>query len=560
MINYTIINLGLVKWDLSLEEIIEIDAVKLPFDDKSCTFGEIKEKFATLVKPQYYDPQKTYDAVSFKLDGFSADDLKNAPSNTVALKRLREFIGDSKIITWDVDQSAFLFDCAQKHKVSFPNGIGDIEAMAQALFGDVKRRFSLFALARYFDLDFEIRRDAEILARVFMKLYDKQCGRDPKQQSAKDICFTPLYREILRDNESVDSTLFVFAESEIRVLQNANLGEAFMMLKDMIGELRKRSIAYRLNGAINMSYLAYCAGITDVKPNYTDDYISRLANPYRNSSLQAPSLCVGVDVESANEKIAVELMREYGRHYDTDRTLFAVQTAEETKTPETYEIAKQSNCSVLDVTVYPSEELTRFTSLQKSVVQPRKISDKDVFDYVQKAPIRTFDNAEKYLKVLQAIKPKNTNHITLAMAICESGRDDVLEGIIRFREDDRSLRPDGIAAVLYQSCGVFVYQEQAMRILCELSGCSQYFADNIRRAMTKRKIDEIEKYKQAFLFGGEDVYGMHFNGCAVNDKMVVGRNFWSEICEVMPKLFLKAHAYARAEFFIECAKLQMQNE
>lgn len=555
---FTVIDLVMTDSGKS-SKIVKIDALKLDVDKidlSNINTADMGERFTSYIKPS---GKSAKDLKFGRGLNITSEALENAPSIAVVLKQLREQVGDSQIVMFGPDNYGRLLEYGEKCGITFPNIMTDILFIAQGLFGDIKRQFTPRMLAEYFRLSFDLC-DVELLAKIYLKLLEKSNERMPREVTEYEICFTPLYREILRNNESLDSNLYVLAASEIRVLQNADLGEAFIMLKDMIGELRKRGIAYRLNGAINMSYLAYCAGITDVKPNYTDDYISRLVNPYRNNGLQAPSLCVAVDVEPANVQTAIELMREYSYHYATDRTLFAVQTADETEMPKEYELAKQCNGSVLEVTVYSSEELARYTTLQKSTTETRELKAKDVYGYVQQTPIKVFDNAEKYLKVLQAIKPKNAEQITLAMAICENGREDVLEDIARFREDERSLRPDDIAAALFQSCGVFMYQEQAMRILCELSGCSQYYADNIRRAMAKRKTDEVEKYKQVFLFGGEDVDGIQFGGCVANDRMVAGRNYWAEIYDVLPRLYLKAHAKARAHFFIECAKLQMQSE
>lgn len=550
--------------DRTSDEIIKIDAVNVSFDETTYEFG-INEKFSTLVKPKYSDPQKLYDFFSYRLDGFSVDDLKNALGNAATLKRLCAFIGNSEVIMSDVDESAYLFACGNKYRIPFPSAMDNIVHIAQDVFGDCKGCFELMNLARYFDLnfktsDFETRR-VEIMAQVFVKLNEKLLGRDPKQQTSKDVYFTPLYKNILLRNESKYRADCFYAEQEIRILQQAKLGEAFMMLVDMLTELSRNNIRYKLNGAINMSKLAYCAEITDTNVGFPDYYSARFVNPYRSGSIKIPNLSVSIDLSPDDVSAAEKIMRDYANAYATDRTLCAISHADSMAIPNEYALAEKCGLSILDISINPSEELVRFATLKNSTTNRRDINDKKVFEYIQNNTINIFDNAETYLHTLREIKLRNNiEYVILALAVCDSGRMDALKEIAQYQKEDHPFCSYGIDGTLYYSCGVLMYQEQAIRILCELSGCSQFYADTIRKAMAKRDRKALENYKQAFLFGGEDVNGIHFCGCAGNDKIEIGKVWWTWLYETMPKLFLKAHARARAKFFLECAKLQMQSE
>ncbi|MFR1992860.1 MAG: hypothetical protein ACLS26_05075 [Eubacterium sp.] len=57
-----------------------------------------------------------------------------------------------------------------------------------------------------------------------------------------------------------------------------------------------------------------------------------------------------------------------------------------------------------------------------------------------------------------------------------------------------------------------VYQEQVMQIFRELAGYSYGRADIVRRAMSKKKIDVMEKERTAFVSGCEKK--RHFKFCS----------------------------------------------
>ncbi|MEI8010947.1 MAG: DNA polymerase III subunit alpha [Candidatus Omnitrophota bacterium] len=55
--------------------------------------------------------------------------------------------------------------------------------------------------------------------------------------------------------------------------------------------------------------------------------------------------------------------------------------------------------------------------------------------------------------------------------------------------------------VLKNSYGVAIYQEQVMQMACELAGFSMADADNLRRAMSKKKASEMDKMRAFFVEG-----------------------------------------------------------
>jgi DNA polymerase-3 subunit alpha len=90
--------------------------------------------------------------------------------------------------------------------------------------------------------------------------------------------------------------------------------------------------------------------------------------------------------------------------------------------------------------------------------------------------------------------------------------------------------------ILAETYGCIVYQEQVMRISNVLADFSMAEADNLRKAMGKKKPEIMAKFSQSFLEGAER------NGCAWN----VAQEIWDNIVKFGGYGFNKSHSAAYA--------------
>ena len=72
-----------------------------------------------------------------------------------------------------------------------------------------------------------------------------------------------------------------------------------------------------------------------------------------------------------------------------------------------------------------------------------------------------------------------------------------------------------LAHILDVTNGCIVYQEQVMQICRELAGFSLGQADLVRRAMSKKKHDVMERERQNFVYGSKEP-GSECVGCVAN--------------------------------------------
>lgn len=93
-------------------------------------------------------------------------------------------------------------------------------------------------------------------------------------------------------------------------------------------------------------------------------------------------------------------------------------------------------------------------------------------------------------------------------AMTESGRT-ITDQYIYNREHPKSItvpHPD-LEQIYKDSWGVMIYQEQVMAVCQKIAGYSLGGADEFRRVIGKKKVDEVEQLRQEFIYGSDNVPG-----------------------------------------------------
>lgn len=104
--------------------------------------------------------------------------------------------------------------------------------------------------------------------------------------------------------------------------------------------------------------------------------------------------------------------------------------------------------------------------------------------------------------------------------------------------------------------GCIVYQEQVMQICRELAGFSYGQADLVRRAMSKKKHDVMEKERQHFVHGNTEP-GHECTGCVANGiSETVANAIFDDMSSFASYAFNKAHAAAYAVVAYQTAYLK----
>ena len=148
--------------------------------------------------------------------------------------------------------------------------------------------------------------------------------------------------------------------------------------------------------------------------------------------------------------------------------------------------------------------------------------------------------------VCTGLKPKSIEDITAVIALYRPGP---MDSIPRFIEcsahpEKISYKHELLRPILGVTYGCIVYQEQVIEIFRSLAGFSLGQADNIRRAMSKKKHDVIDAERAAFVHGdpARGISGAVKHGV----PEAVANSIYDEILDFASYAFNKAHAVSYA--------------
>ena len=137
-------------------------------------------------------------------------------------------------------------------------------------------------------------------------------------------------------------------------------------------------------------------------------------------------------------------------------------------------------------------------------------------------------------RMLMNLKPTRLEDLIAATSLYRPGPANQIDTFVENSHNPEKVKylTDKLKPILENTYGCMVYQEQVMQIFRELAGYSYGRADIVRRAMSKKKLDVMEKERTAFIFGCEE------NGI---DKTVANTIF-DQMSEFAKYAFNKSHA------------------
>ncbi len=169
-------------------------------------------------------------------------------------------------------------------------------------------------------------------------------------------------------------------------------------------------------------------------------------------------------------------------------------------------LLKMDFLSISNLTIIRSVlELIEENTNQKLDINKIDLNDQSVLDLFTNAnTIGIFQFESEGMKsFLRKLKPTKFLDLVAAMALYRPGPMDNIDTYIKRKEGKEKieyLHPD-LKDILEETYGIIVYQEQIMQILVLIGGFSFSEADIIRRAMSKKKKEIIEEYKEKFIIG-----------------------------------------------------------
>lgn len=152
--------------------------------------------------------------------------------------------------------------------------------------------------------------------------------------------------------------------------------------------------------------------------------------------------------------------------------------------------------------------------------------------------------------LLRKVHPVSIDELMALWALDRPGIRDagMVDDFIEKREAEQSMRykTGPVCVLLKETHGVYVYQEQIMKILGELAGYNMSRADKIRRSMGAKKYEELDVYKTDFLD----------RSLKNNINRDVAKTVWNDMVFYAGYAFNKAHcaAYTLTGYYLAYMK------
>ena len=154
------------------------------------------------------------------------------------------------------------------------------------------------------------------------------------------------------------------------------------------------------------------------------------------------------------------------------------------------------------------------------------------------------------------MRPTSIEDLTAIVALYRPGPMDSIPTFIANKLDPRKIRYKTplLEPILKVTYGCIVYQEQVIAIFQALGGYTMGQADNIRRAISKKKMKVIEAERKVFVYGdaAQGIPGAVANGVTE----AAAQSIYDEIVEFANYAFNKAHAVCYAVVSYQTAYLK----
>lgn len=186
------------------------------------------------------------------------------------------------------------------------------------------------------------------------------------------------------------------------------------------------------------------------------------------------------------------------------------------------------------------------------------VNDKKMLDFIGTGKTEGVFQLESagMQNFMRELKPENFEDIIAGISLYRPGPMDFIPNYIKGKNNPQTVTyvtPE-LRSILEPTYGCIVYQEQVMQIVQKLAGYTMGQADNIRRAMSKKKQHVIDAERQSFVYGDET---RGIKGCVAKgiDEQAAN-SIYDSMVDFAKYAFNKSHAAAYAVISAQTAWLK----
>ncbi|MBN1550363.1 DNA polymerase III subunit alpha, partial [bacterium] len=186
------------------------------------------------------------------------------------------------------------------------------------------------------------------------------------------------------------------------------------------------------------------------------------------------------------------------------------------------------------------------------------LDDKEVYDQISTGDTYGIFQMESsgFQEMIRRMKPSCFEDIIAAVALYRPGPMDIIPDFIARKHGQQTISypHPSLEYIVKDTYGLIVYQEQVMQISRVMAGFSLGYADLLRRAMGKKKPDEMAKMRSIFINGDAET------GTAGAVKLGYDPKLAGDVFDLMEKFagygFNKSHAAGYAVLSYQTAFLK----
>lgn len=284
---------------------------------------------------------------------------------------------------------------------------------------------------------------------------------------------------------------------------------------------------------------------TDEQVKYLIDMAKRLEGLPRHSSMHAAG--VVISQLSVDEYVPLSKAQD-----GSITTQFTMNTLEELG------LLKMDFLGLRTLTVIQNAVILAKNKNPELDMDTIGYNDQKVLDYIGTGKTDGIFQLESagMKSFMKELKPHSLEDIIAGISLYRPGPMDFIPQYIRGKNKAGAITYDcpQLEPILAPTYGCIVYQEQVMQIVRDLAGYTLGRSDLLRRAMSKKKGDVMQKERQVFVYGDKET---NVPGCIANgiDEKVANK-IYDEMIDFAKYAFNKSHAAAYAVVSYQTAYLK----
>ena len=314
---------------------------------------------------------------------------------------------------------------------------------------------------------------------------------------------------------------------------------------DSIAKMIPQELNITIDKALKMNPELRKTYESDEQVKYLIDMSKRLEGLPRHSSMHAAG--VVISQKSVDEYVPLSRASD-----GSITTQFTMTTLEELG------LLKMDFLGLRTLTVIQNAEKMAKKRTPDFDIEAIDYDDKAVLDYIGTGKTDGIFQIESagMKSFMKELKPHSLEDIIAGISLYRPGPMDFIPQYIKGKNDASSITYDcpQLEPILAPTYGCIVYQEQVMQIVRDLAGYTLGRSDLLRRAMSKKKADVMQKERQIFVYGDAE---QGVPGCVNNGiSEATANKIYDEMIDFAKYAFNKSHAAAYAVVAYQTAFLK----